>query len=85
MSKLDTAILEQVNTARKALGFAPYGDKRSFKKIDIYAKLANGGRYYIASTTWARSCKEAREMLVASRSDLGYAATDLVAHYAAKR
>ena len=78
---MDSHILESVNAARANLGLAPYGNRRNFRKIDIYAKLHNGGLHYLATTTWARSCKEAREMLVASRPDYGYAASDLVAHY----
>lgn len=34
-----------------------YGDKRDYRKIDIFIN----GRYE-ASTTWARTCKEAVEM-----------------------
>ena len=33
-----------------------YGDKRSYRKIDIYV----AGKYE-CSTTWARTCKEAVE------------------------
>jgi hypothetical protein len=37
-----------------------YGDKRDYRKIDIYKRDALTGRYaYICSTTWARSCREA--------------------------
>lgn len=34
-----------------------YGNKRDYRKIDLFVN----GRYY-ASTTWARTCKEAVEM-----------------------
>lgn len=37
-----------------------YGDKRDFRKIDIFIG-AYGKWRYAASTTWARTCKEARE------------------------
>ena len=33
-----------------------YGDKRDYRKIDIYFM-----NVYAASTTWARTCKEATE------------------------
>lgn len=33
-----------------------YGDKRDYKKIDIYVN----GKYDI-STTWAKTCKEAKQ------------------------
>ena len=42
-----------------------YGDKRDFPKIDIFRKIA-GGHEYLASTTWARSCKEACERYAAA-------------------
>lgn len=32
-----------------------YGDKRDYRKIDIYVK----GRY-VCTTTWSKTCKEAR-------------------------
>ncbi len=38
----------------------PYGDKRDYRKIDLYECGPRGLRY-MASTTWAKSCGEARE------------------------
>lgn len=38
-----------------------YGDNRSFRKIDIFVN----GRYY-ASTTWSKTCKEARAKVLAT-------------------
>ena len=38
---------------------APYGTYRDYPKIHIYVG-AGGGWNYAASTTWARTCKEAR-------------------------
>jgi hypothetical protein len=36
-----------------------YGNKRDYRKIDIY-RGAYGQWAYAASTTWARTCKKAR-------------------------
>ena len=36
-----------------------YGDKRDYKKIDIYLKNKGGSSHYLASTTWSKTCKEA--------------------------
>ena len=38
---------------------APYGTYRDYPKIHIYVS-AYGSWSYVASTTWARTCKEAR-------------------------
>ncbi len=38
---------------------APYGTYRDYPKIHIYV-VAYGSCNYVASTTWARTCKEAR-------------------------
>jgi hypothetical protein len=38
---------------------APYGTYKDYPKIHIYVG-ARGGWNYVASTTWARTCKEAR-------------------------
>ena len=40
-----------------------YGDKRDFPKIDIYL---NG--QYIATTTWSRTCKEAKGHFIAQHN-----------------
>ena len=41
---------------------APYGTYRDYPKIHIYvgAHGAHGVWNYVTSTTWARTCKEAR-------------------------
>ena len=38
---------------------APYGTYKDFPKIHIYVGCT-GSWSYVASTTWARTCKEAR-------------------------
>lgn len=40
-----------------------YGDKRDFRKIDIYATDSFGNLpwRFVSSTTWARTCKEAAQ------------------------
>ena len=38
---------------------APYGTHRDYPKIHIYVG-GHGVWNYVASTTWARTCKEAR-------------------------
>ncbi len=72
--------LAEVNTARAGLGMKPV--QRTFKTIGVYAKLPGGGTYYLASTTFARSLKEAREMYATTQPRAGYAASDLFASYA---
>ena len=42
-----------------------YGDKRDYRKIDIFWR-----GYYKASTTWARTCKEAKERFLLAHSNL---------------
>lgn len=41
-----------------------YGDKRDFPKIDLYTRQPEGF-VYVACTTWARTCREARERYAA--------------------
>ena len=47
-----------------------YGQKRNYRKIDLYLS----GQYictkYICSTTWARTLTEAREALLQDRTGL---------------
>lgn len=41
-----------------------YGDKRDYPKINIFVRHHNGKESYFAyaaSTTWAKTCKEAKE------------------------
>lgn len=48
-----------------------HGDKRDFPKINIFVAHhdALGRRYfaYTASTTWAKTCKEAKERFYTAR------------------
>ena len=44
-----------------------YGDKRNYRKIDLFY---NGA--YICSTTWARTCKEAKAVLLENSGGYGY-------------
>jgi len=53
-----------------------YGDKRDYPKIDIYAQ-----GIYQCSTTWAKSCKEARERY---KSPTGGTAK-ITAHYSKEK
>lgn len=39
---------------------APYGTYRNFPKIDLYRAVPNAPMVYVGSTTWARTCNEAR-------------------------
>lgn len=57
-----------------------YGAKRDYKKIDIYTK--GEGSRYLASTTWARNLRVAREKYAEQSGT--YAASDLAAYYSAK-
>ena len=58
-----------------------YGDKRDYKKIDIY-KRGRGVHIYLASTTWAKNLKDAREQFAIGSKI--YAASDLIAYYSNK-
>lgn len=41
-----------------------YGDKRDYRKIDLSVfNPSDGFWHYRCSTTWARTCREARERL----------------------
>lgn len=40
-----------------------YGNKRDYRKIDIYRDGV-----YVCSTTWAKTCREAREHFVYGRT-----------------
>lgn len=38
-----------------------YGDKRDYRKIDIYVQIGfSDGYKYVATTTWSATCKEAK-------------------------
>lgn len=43
-----------------------YGDKRDYRKIDLFYN-----ELYICSTTWAKTCKEAKAVLVGSKDNYG--------------
>lgn len=43
-----------------------YGNKRDYKKIDLFTKgkgICNQWVYY-ATTTWAKTCKEAKQRFI---------------------
>lgn len=37
-----------------------YGNKRDYHKIDLWLKRPDGTCEYLCSTTWARTCREAK-------------------------
>ena len=43
-----------------------YGEKRDYRKVDIFRYRADGLWHYACSTTWARTCREAVEMFCIS-------------------
>lgn len=53
-----------------------YGDKRDYPKIDVYV---NG--VYRGSTTWAKTCKEAKERCI-SRDPIGLRGKHIIARFA---
>ncbi len=59
-----------------------YGDKRDYRKIDIFLKRPGGAFKYLASTTRAKTCREARERYAIAN---GQAASDLAANYSRKK
>lgn len=62
-----------------------YGDKRDYPKIEIWRKYPGGkstGWRFECVTTWARTCKEAKERFIASRPDLQHAADRIKARFA---
>ena len=56
-----------------------YGDKRDYRKIDLFLKRPGGVQSYAGSTTWARNLREAKERFAQAN---GHAASDLTAAYA---
>jgi hypothetical protein len=47
-----------------------YGDKRDYRKIDIFNRHYHGKKSYFAyagSTTWSATCKEAKQRFYESR------------------
>jgi hypothetical protein len=46
-----------------------YGDKRDYPKIDIFVMRSHGWEYQ-CSTTWARTCKEAKEKYIEKNGGL---------------
>ena len=40
-----------------------YGDKRDYRKIDIFVKNVNSGFFdYVCNTTWSKTLKQAKEI-----------------------
>ena len=57
-----------------------YGEKRDYKKIDLYRpRPSEPGMYYCGSTTWAHNLRFARERYAAC---VGIPADQLKAEYA---
>ena len=50
---------------KKRYGRAAYGDRRDYPKIELYYK----GLYY-GTTTWSKTCREAREKCIAENPHL---------------
>lgn len=73
--------LTEVNEARASIGLPLVTRRKPFKAINVYAKLSPVGLYYLATTTLAGSCREAKEMYALSQPRAGYAASDLIARY----
>ena len=48
-----------------------YGDKRDYRKIDLYVYSESTKRWeYVGSTTWAKTCREASQRLAALHSNI---------------
>lgn len=47
-----------------------YGDKRDYPKIDLYERR-EGRWLYVSSTTWSRTCAEAKARYVQERRKQG--------------
>ena len=44
-----------------------YGDKRDYPKIDLYVRNKENGIFeYVGSSTWAKTCKEAKARYLAN-------------------
>ncbi len=57
-----------------------YGDKRDYPKIDIYLKSDSQlGHRYLASTTWVKTCREAKEHY--AKSNPQYEVSQLIAEF----
>lgn len=59
----------------------PYGNKRNYAKIDICISTINGW-HYVCSTTWSKSCKEAKQAYLSTHSHL--LASDVKANFSKK-
>jgi hypothetical protein len=57
-----------------------YGDKRDYRKIDIYTRNTKGVAVYECSTTWAKTCKQAKENFLRVHNYL--ASNQVVARFA---
>ena len=44
----------------------PYGVKRNYRKIDIFHRADGSGWIYVGSTTWSRTCREAKDRFLAA-------------------
>lgn len=53
-----------------------YGDKRDYPKIDIMVK----GRY-VCSTTWVKTCREAKERFLECRPKEGLTPKDVLCRF----
>ncbi len=48
-----------------------YGDKRDYRKINLYVQLGKSDAYvYQGSTTWAATCKEAKARFLLNNPQL---------------
>ena len=47
-----------------------YGDKRDYPAIELYVRTGKGLWSYSATTTWSRTCKEAKARFLAWHGNL---------------
>ena len=59
-----------------------YGDKRDYKKIDIFLKYSDGTFNYVESTTWSKTCKDAKARWLEKNSHRCIIASDVKALFA---
>ena len=60
-----------------------YGDKRDYRKIDIFVAHTHQGERYFAykcSTTWAKTCREAMARFIVA-NPLAYQSKDVRARF----
>lgn len=71
------------SVAKRARGSSrDYGDKRDYRKIDVFEVEGNGSLRYLATTTWSKTLKDARERFAKSH---GISASRLKSFYHEKR